>query len=526
MTDRPVIITLGAGARYNTEQLNSNFVALRNGFDDAIGRLGTSGSNNTATGDMDMDGNDIRNVGGLTDGSGNDVINAAQYAQEWATQIEDTLISVAAGGDGSTDYSSLHWAAKSASSASSASTSASNASTSETNAAASAVAADSFVTPNVEVLTDTVDYTSGTSTTVTLAATLSTEDALLIFMDSVHQGQDTFSIAGTPSVVTFDSTIATGTNKIVVAYGTRSSSVAWDDITGKPTSLSLPLMKFDRTAPPTANSDSANTDSSGLWEDGSVWVDVTNDEAYRCVDSTPTAAIWIETTLSSSEIPGSAIINDLSWADDQTGAEIKALYEAEANTNAYTDSEKTVVGATSGTNTGDEAVASLTVSGTVELATITETNTGTDATRAVTPDGLDGWTGSAQLTTVGTISSGTWNGDQLATTYLADEAITYAKMQHVSATDKLLGRSTAGAGDVEEIACTAAGRALIDDANASAQRTTLGLGSAAIVEIQNDGVSAGGLGGTDLGITHIVYLTAAEYGAITPNTNVIYLVEA
>lgn len=56
--------------------------------------------------------------------------------------------------------------------------------------------------------------------------------------------------------------------------------------------------------------------------------------------------------------------------------------------------------------------------------------------------------------------------------------VTYAKMQDVSATDKLLGRSTAGSGDVEEITCTAAGRALIDDASAAAQRTTLGVGTA------------------------------------------------
>lgn len=60
-------------------------------------------------------------------------------------------------------------------------------------------------------------------------------------------------------------------------------------------------------------------------------------------------------------------------------------------------------------------------------------------------------------------------------------AVTYAKIQDVSATDKLLGRSTAGAGDVEEITCTAAGRALLDDADAAAQRTTLGLGSAAVL---------------------------------------------
>jgi hypothetical protein len=55
-----------------------------------------------------------------------------------------------------------------------------------------------------------------------------------------------------------------------------------------------------------------------------------------------------------------------------------------------------------------------------------------------------------------------------------DDTVTYAKIQDVSATDKVLGRSTAGSGDVEEIACTAAGRALLDDADAAAQRATLG----------------------------------------------------
>lgn len=57
----------------------------------------------------------------------------------------------------------------------------------------------------------------------------------------------------------------------------------------------------------------------------------------------------------------------------------------------------------------------------------------------------------------------------------ASAAIAFSKLANVSATDKLLGRSSAGAGAIEEIACTAAGRALIDDADAAAQRTTLGL---------------------------------------------------
>jgi hypothetical protein len=59
---------------------------------------------------------------------------------------------------------------------------------------------------------------------------------------------------------------------------------------------------------------------------------------------------------------------------------------------------------------------------------------------------------------------------------IPDNHVTYAKMQDVSATDKVLGRSTAGSGDAEEIACTAAGRALLDDANAAAQLVTLGIG--------------------------------------------------
>jgi hypothetical protein len=57
----------------------------------------------------------------------------------------------------------------------------------------------------------------------------------------------------------------------------------------------------------------------------------------------------------------------------------------------------------------------------------------------------------------------------------ASAAIAFSKLANVSATDRLLGRSSAGAGAIEEITCTAAGRALIDDADAAAQRTTLGV---------------------------------------------------
>jgi hypothetical protein len=89
--------------------------------------------------------------------------------------------------------------------------------------------------------------------------------------------------------------------------------------------------------------------------------------------------------------------------------------------------------------------------------------------------------------------------NSLGTAALANGAVTYAKIQDVSATDKLLGRSSAGSGDVEEITCTAAGRALLDDADAAAQRATLGLGTLATQSGTFSGTFSGTSSGTNTG---------------------------
>lgn len=62
-----------------------------------------------------------------------------------------------------------------------------------------------------------------------------------------------------------------------------------------------------------------------------------------------------------------------------------------------------------------------------------------------------------------------------ATWTIDNDVVTYAKMQNVSATDKVLGRSTAGAGDVEEIACTAFARSILDDADEATFKATVNL---------------------------------------------------
>jgi hypothetical protein len=90
------------------------------------------------------------------------------------------------------------------------------------------------------------------------------------------------------------------------------------------------------------------------------------------------------------------------------------------------------------------------------------------STNVFTPNLPTGSVGSTQLAT-----------GSVVTNAVGANQITYAKIQTVAA-NKLLGAITSG--NVTEIDLTAAGRNLIDDASTSAQRTTLGLGAAALID--------------------------------------------
>jgi hypothetical protein len=91
---------------------------------------------------------------------------------------------------------------------------------------------------------------------------------------------------------------------------------------------------------------------------------------------------------------------------------------------------------------------------------------------------------------------------------LADSAVQpsdLATTLNTSSTNVLLGRSTAGAGSVEEISLTSAGRALLDDADSAAQRTTLGLGFFATRSIILGFTSLGGFPPTAEFISYVTY---------------------
>ena len=93
----------------------------------------------------------------------------------------------------------------------------------------------------------------------------------------------------------------------------------------------------------------------------------------------------------------------------------------------------------------------------VELATTAETTTGTDTTRAVTPDGLkDGYQGSSNVVTTGALNSGSitsgfGNIDIGSSTFDTTGAVTTGILQPVAIKHVISGNSAGDYGSGAEI---------------------------------------------------------------------------
>lgn len=126
----------------------------------------------------------------------------------------------------------------------------------------------------------------------------------------------------------------------------------------KPSGGTNVLNKYDATTAP-----STNNDTTEGYSVGSVWIDVTADERYVCLDASEGAAVWALSTV------GTAAEIVFTPAGDIASSDVQAAIEE-------LDQEKVPVG----------QVATTSQSGIIEIATSSEINTGTDNTRAITPD--------------------------------------------------------------------------------------------------------------------------------------------
>lgn len=86
------------------------------------------------------------------------------------------------------------------------------------------------------------------------------------------------------------------------------------------------------------------------------------------------------------------------------------------------------------------------------VASVTGTSNRISSTGGANPviDIAATYLGQSSITTVGTLTTGTWNATPLVTAYIGDDAVTYAKLQNVSGS-RLLGRYTGSAGNAEEV---------------------------------------------------------------------------
>ena len=263
-------------------------------------------------------------------------------------------------------------------------------------------------------------------TSVTLGTTIS-NSALL---EEVVGGTGIQSGSGDIAGVTAGSGITGGGNSGTVVVALDSGSIAGDGLTAKSNGSGLEVNVDDSTI-------EINSDTVRIKDDGVTYAKIQNVSATNRILGRDSAGAGVIEEITPANLRTMINVEDGATAD-QTKSDIDGL--------AIT----TVGTLDTGDATAIVSAASATAAGKVELATTAETTTGTDATRAVTPDGLkDGYQGSTNVITLGTIGTGTWNGTAIDKAYLDDEVLN-ASLNSFTASNAntSLNSFTASAGDV------------------------------------------------------------------------------
>lgn len=295
--------------------------------------------------------------------------------------------------------------------------------------------------------------------------------------------------------------------------------------------------KIDATAAP-----GTSDDSSSGYGPGSIWIDVTNDKAYVCVDATVANAVWFQISTSSyiaaigalTPTDGNMIVgNGTTWVAESGATLRTSIGVGTGDTPQFTGIE---LGNATDTTISRVSAGVIAVEGSNVLlaSNIGSSVQGYDAELAAiagltsAADKLPYFTGSgtaglADFTTFGrslvddasASAARTTLGLVIGTDVQAQDAELSAIAGLTSAADSLPYFTGSGTAALTTLTTTA--RSLLDDASTSAMRTTLGLAIGTDVQAYDAGLAS--IAGLTTASDKMIYTTALDTYAVTDLTS-------
>ena len=247
-----------------------------------------------------------------------------------------------------------------------------------------------------------------------------------------------------------DLTIVAGSNITLTPSGDNLTIASTDTNTTYTagTGLNLSGTEFSVTAVALTTVQTASSQSAHLaltTQEGDVVV--RSDENKSYVRNSGTAGTMADFTLLAT--PTDAVLSVNGNTGAITAAQIAAAVEAASDSNTFTNADHTKLDGLVGVTDGDKGDITVSSSGdtwTIDSGVIDNANI--NASAAIAYSKLANISANRVL---GRANAGAVEETQVQSDMIADDAVTYDKIQNVTATNVVLGRDSSGAGVIEQI---------------------------------------------------------------------------